>query len=123
MRSKLIVSRRTLSILGICTFSAGYLRAVSSLRRDKCSTSIHGLVFSWLVDDVLFLFIFALIKFCLCVGIHVQTTGRNSTEDAQTALKLYRKYRELNDDPTVNFTAAVQRLYKAGRQNDWVVPA
>ncbi|XP_062508845.1 PAN2-PAN3 deadenylation complex catalytic subunit PAN2-like isoform X2 [Corticium candelabrum] len=57
------------------------------------------------------------------LGIHVQTTGRNSTEDAQTALKLYRKYRELNDDPTVNFTAAVQRLYKAGRQNDWVVPA
>ena len=55
--------------------------------------------------------------------MHVQTSGRNSIEDAQTALKLYRKYKELKDDPSVDFIAAVQRLYRAGRQHDWNVPA
>jgi PAB-dependent poly(A)-specific ribonuclease subunit 2 len=57
------------------------------------------------------------------LGMHVQTSGRNSIEDAQTALKLYRKYNKLKDDPSVDFVAAVQRLYRAARQHDWNVPA
>ena len=49
----------------------------------------------------------------------IQTDTHDSIEDAQTAMAVYRKYREMVNQG--NFDDALQRLYDTGRASSWMV--
>ena len=44
----------------------------------------------------------------------------DSIEDARTALQLYQKYLELQQEGTLD--EAIQQLYEVGRETHWEIP-
>ena len=56
-----------------------------------------------------------------CSGIVIQSEVHDSTEDARTALQLYRKYEELKSSGKLE--KALEELYEAGKKVQWKVPS
>jgi PAB-dependent poly(A)-specific ribonuclease subunit 2 len=54
-------------------------------------------------------------------GIVIQSEVHDSTEDARTALLLFRKYEELKS--TGKLEKALEELYEAGKRAQWKVPS
>lgn len=54
------------------------------------------------------------------LDIHIQKEAHNSSEDACTALLLYRKYQELEAKGVMS--EMLQKLYETGRSYNWKVP-
>ena len=54
-------------------------------------------------------------------GLHIQEGAHDSSEDARTALMLYRKYREVETQGQVK--QSLKKLYETGRSCGWQVPA
>ena len=59
--------------------------------------------------------------FLFFLGIHIQSNSHDSTEDACTALRLYRRYRDLTDKDDSEFHGTLNRLYETGRSMNWQV--
>lgn len=53
------------------------------------------------------------------LGLTIQSETHDSTEDANTALQLYRKYEELNTKG--EFRKVLRQLYEDGRKSGWKV--
>ena len=53
-------------------------------------------------------------------GLHIQEGAHDSSEDARTALMLYRKYRELESQGQIK--QSLKKLYEMGRSYGWQVP-
>lgn len=58
------------------------------------------------------------------LDLKIQGETHDSTEDARTALQLYRKYLELSKNATEpdDFRKVLKGLYEKGRKMDWKVP-
>lgn len=54
------------------------------------------------------------------LGLKIQSKMHDSIEDAKTALRLYRKYQQLEQEGRV--TEALREMYEAGRKSSWKVP-
>lgn len=54
------------------------------------------------------------------LGLKIQSKMHDSIEDAKTALRLYRKYQQLEKEGRV--TEALKEMYEAGRNLSWKVP-
>ncbi|CAN8022143.1 unnamed protein product [Ixodes persulcatus] len=54
------------------------------------------------------------------LGLKIQSKMHDSIEDAKTALRLYRKYQQLEKDGKV--IEALKEMYEAGRNLSWKVP-
>lgn len=54
------------------------------------------------------------------LGLKIQSKMHDSIEDAKTALRLYRKYQQLEKEGRV--TEALKEMYEAGRSLSWKVP-
>ncbi|XP_064456629.1 PAN2-PAN3 deadenylation complex catalytic subunit PAN2-like [Ornithodoros turicata] len=54
------------------------------------------------------------------LGLKIQSKMHDSIEDAKTALRLYRKYQQLDQEGRV--TEALKEMYEAGRSLSWKVP-
>ena len=52
-------------------------------------------------------------------GLTIQSETHDSTEDAKTALQLYRKYEELSSKG--EFRKVLKQLYEDGRKSGWKV--
>lgn len=55
------------------------------------------------------------------VGITIQSSTHDSTEDAYTALRLYQRYKELMQKGEQEFHGTLNRLYETGRSSAWQV--
>ncbi|KAH7987000.1 hypothetical protein HPB52_024576 [Rhipicephalus sanguineus] len=53
-------------------------------------------------------------------GLKIQSKMHDSIEDAKTALRLYRKYQQLEREGRV--TESLKEMYEAGRKSSWKVP-
>lgn len=53
------------------------------------------------------------------VGLTIQSETHDSTEDANTAIQLYRKYEELTAKG--EFRKVLRQLYEDGRKTGWKV--
>ncbi|KAH8009972.1 hypothetical protein HPB51_023028 [Rhipicephalus microplus] len=54
------------------------------------------------------------------LGLKIQSKMHDSIEDAKTALRLYRKYQQLEREGRV--TESLKEMYEAGRKSSWKVP-
>ena len=54
------------------------------------------------------------------LGETIQSGAHDSIEDAKTALRLYRKYEELEKEGKVN--ASLELVYDVGMKHQWKVP-
>ena len=54
------------------------------------------------------------------VGLKIQSETHDSVEDARTALQLYRRYKELENENRVR--KALVELYDVGKLLNWKVP-
>lgn len=54
------------------------------------------------------------------LNLHIQKEAHDSSEDARTALLLYRKYQEMEAKGLVSET--LQKLYETGRSYNWKIP-
>lgn len=57
--------------------------------------------------------------FFAVTGLTIQSETHDSTEDANTALQLYRKYEEFTAKGT--FGTVLRQLYEDGRKSGWKV--
>lgn len=55
------------------------------------------------------------------LGITIQSNTHDSTEDASTALRLYRRHQELMQKGEQEFHGTLNRLYETGRSLNWQV--
>jgi len=56
------------------------------------------------------------------LGLKIQSVTHDSIEDARTALRLYRRYQELQAKGEDVLNESLQELYAAGRRLQWTVP-
>lgn len=56
------------------------------------------------------------------LGLKIQSVTHDSVEDAQTAIRLYRRYQELKAKGDDFFNESLQELYSVGRRLQWTVP-
>lgn len=54
------------------------------------------------------------------LGLKIQSVTHDSTEDARTALQLYRRYKELEGNNKI--AEALTELYEIGQVHNWKVP-
>jgi len=57
----------------------------------------------------------------MITGLVIQSEVHDSTEDARTALQLYRKYEELKSSGQLE--KALEELYETGKKAQWKVPS
>ena len=55
------------------------------------------------------------------VGLTIQSETHDSTEDARTALMLYRKYEELKKEGGQQVKTVLKQLYEDGRKCGWKI--
>ena len=86
--------------------------------------SIETLLLNVVAKDVTIqLSLDTLFNMCLFphIGITIQSSTHDSTEDACTALRLYQRYKELMQKGEQEFHGTLNRLYETGRSLAWQV--
>ncbi|KAK6190508.1 hypothetical protein SNE40_002365 [Patella caerulea] len=54
--------------------------------------------------------------------LNIQSFTHDSVEDARTALRLYLKYKELDDESKEKVQASIKEMYEVGRKTQWKIP-